>query len=81
MRQSKLHVGLSSLVNWKYNAEEIKERLTKFIVQDEQPFSFSENKKFEYCVQDCLNPQFKSHSINTTKNIIYKTFKRINKIQ
>ena len=60
----------------KYNAEWAKKRITKYIVQDEQTFSLSENKKFESCVQYCLNPQFKSHSRNTTTNIIYKTFKK-----
>ena len=64
------------MVNWKYSTEEVKECLTKFIVHDEQPFNFSENKRFESCVQNYLNPQFKSHSRNTTKNIIYKTFKK-----
>ena len=50
LKQSKLYLGSSGLVNQKYNAEEAKESLTKFTVQDEQPFSFSEKKKFESCV-------------------------------
>ena len=76
LRQSKLQLGSSGLANWKYNAEGAKGRIIKYIVEDEQPFSLSENKKFQSCVQDCLNPQFQGHSRNTTKNIIYKTFKK-----
>ena len=56
LRQSKLHVGSSGIVNWKYSTKEAKEDLTKFIVQDEQSFNFYENKRFESCVQNYFNP-------------------------
>ena len=65
-----MQVGSNGQINWKYSVEETKHGLIKFIIQDEQLFIFS-NFFFATCMQTYINPQFKSHSKNTTKNIIH----------
>ncbi|KAF6140720.1 hypothetical protein GIB67_035147 [Kingdonia uniflora] len=67
--------SLGSITTFRFNQDVVREELVRFIVVDEQPFTFSEKETFKRFIKKSFGDSFQTPSRNTIKANIFKFYK------
>ncbi|KAI8574511.1 hypothetical protein RHMOL_Rhmol01G0360200 [Rhododendron molle] len=71
--------GASDSSNFVYSKEKMRHGLALYVTAAEQPFTFGDDIRFEYFVQNYLNPSFAKVSRNSTRSDTKKAHSEVKK--
>jgi hypothetical protein len=69
----------SSLKDFVYTKEKMRDGLAHYVAAAEQPFTFGDDIRFEYFMQNCVNLAFGKVSRNTTRSDTMKAYNEVRK--
>ena len=61
---------------WHYDLERVRDRMTKFVIQEALPLSHFDNPRFTALVRETLQPRHRSVSRRTLKRDCFKLWKK-----